>query len=297
MLLWICTRQRSLCHAAWVSCTDVRSQYIFDSNFENATYCHRLEKWDERGYAIAIPGLVEEKISRRFLDASYFAVSLGREDVILRAEKQNISSLRLVVGGGGASNVNEGVTERCKVLQGFERLAAKKLCQVSRVDRAKQCSTIVLRSSAMLMWGRPSEAPGRAETEVEYSAAPVENVRSLLKEVSTRNATVEDRDFQWWLGGAFKQGSNKPVFHALSQIDKDVYQRIDTRQSLHFVYDLVTPTTPFSEMKFTLDAGRSPMRDLPNEIFQEIYGLSKELRFKPAEKREVKPTDLWSILY
>ena len=68
---------------------------------------------------------MEEKISRRFLDASYFAVSLGREDVILRAEKQNISSLRLVVGGGGASNVNEGVTERCKVLQGFERYSRR----------------------------------------------------------------------------------------------------------------------------------------------------------------------------
>ena len=115
--------------------------------------------------------------------------------------------------------------------------------------------------------------------------------------MSARNANVEEREFQWWLGGAFRQGSSKPVFRALSQVDTDVYQRIDLRQSLHFVYDLVTPTTPFADLKFTLDAGRSPMRDLPNELFQEIYGLSKELRFKRAERREVKPTDLWSILY
>ena len=115
--------------------------------------------------------------------------------------------------------------------------------------------------------------------------------------MSARNANVEEREFQWWLGGAFRHGSSKPVFRALSQVDTDVYHRINSRQSLHFVYDLVTPTTPFSDLMFTLDAGRSPMRDLPNELFHEIYGLGKELRFKPAERREVKPTDLWSILY
>ena len=269
---------------------------IFDSNFEGNTYCHRLEKWDDRGYAIGVPGLIAEKISRRFLDASYFSVLSGREAIILRGEKQNISSLQLVVGGG-ASKVNEGVTERCRVLHGFERLAAKKLGRVSRVDGAKQCSPIVLNSSAMIVWGRPSKAPEPNDSDVEYSAAPVESVQSLLEEVSARNANVEEREFQWWLGGAFRQGSSKPVFRALSHVDTDVYHRIDTRQSLHFVYDLVTHTTPFAELKFTLDAGRSPMCDLPNELFQEIYGLSKELRFKSAERREVEPTDLWSILY
>ena len=76
---------------------------IFDSNFENATYCHRLEKWDARGYAIAIPGLVEEKISRRFLEASYFAVSFGHEVVILRGEKQNIGRWWCIKGQRGSN--------------------------------------------------------------------------------------------------------------------------------------------------------------------------------------------------
>ena len=96
---------------------------VFDSELETPTYCPRLEKWDGRGYAIALPGLVYEKISQRMRGAAFFTLPSG--DVILRADRPNVSSLQVSVGSG-PSTVSEAVTERCRVLAGFERLAAKK---------------------------------------------------------------------------------------------------------------------------------------------------------------------------
>ena len=150
------------------------------------------------------------------------------------------------------------------------------------------------------MWGLPSKTRGVEEEDCEYSSTPLESVRCLLSEVSRRNANDNDHqasEFEWWIGGAFRQSSKKPVFRALGQYDADVYNRIDLRANLNFVYDLVTASTSFSDLKFVLDAARCPMRDLPNELFKVTYGLTKELSFKLAEKRDVHPTDLWSVLY
>ena len=272
----------------------------FDSDLESSTYCYRLEKWNDRGFSIALPGCVPDKVSRRFRDASYFSLP-GPAVVLLRAEKQNISSLQLVVGGRQA-RVKEAVAERCRVLTKFERIAAKHFGRVSRIDDAQEkCFPIVLRTSAMIIWGLPSKAQVVEEEQdsSEYSTTPMESVQSLLKEVSKRNANDSEQasEFQWWLGGAFRQSSNKPVFRALCQVDADVYQRIDSRVSLHFVYDLVAAATSFNDLKFVLDAGRCPLRDIPSDVFKETYGIKKELSFKRAEKREAKPTDLWSVLY
>ena len=119
-------------------------------------------------------------------------------------------------------------------------LAAKHFGRVSRIDDAQEkCFPIVLRTTAMIIWGLPSKAQVVEEEHdsSEYSTTPMESVQSLLKEVSKRNANDSDQasEFQWWLGGAFRQSSNKPVFRALSQVDADVYQRIDSRVSFHFV--------------------------------------------------------------
>ena len=40
--------------------------------------------------------------------------------------------------------------------------------------------------------------------------------------------------------------------------------------------------TAFNDLKFTLSAGTSPLRNLPDELFEDTYGLSKTLSFKIA---------------
>ena len=268
---------------------------VFDSDAETATYCPRLEKWDKRGYAIALPGLIPEKISQRMRGATCFALPSG--DVILRADRPNVSSVQVSVGSG-PSTVSEAVTERCRVLVGFERLVAKKIGQTTSLAK-EQCTPIVFRQNVILVWGGGPSANDREEQE-EYSATPIEHVQSLLRNVSSRTADEEQAsEFQWWLGGAFCRSSKKPVVRALSQIDEDVYRRIASRSTLHVVYDLVDIGTAFNDLKFTLNASHSPLRDLPNELFENTYGLSKTLSFKMASKKRIaqSQTDLWSVLY
>ena len=91
--------------------------------------------------------------------------------------------------------------------------------------------------------------------------------------------------------------SSKPIYRAMEAVNKTVHQRIDAKKGLQFVYDLVPVTCRFQELGYTLDAGRSPMRDLANDLFYETYGLQKTLTFKAAEPRETAPSDLWTILY
>ena len=156
-----------------------------------------------------------------------------------------------------------------------------------------------LRQNVIRVWGGGPSANDREEQE-EYSATPIEHVQSLLRNVSSRTADEEQAsEFQWWLGGAFSRSSKKPVVRALSQIDEDVYRRIASRSTLHFVYDLVDIGTAFNDLKFNLNANHSPLRDLPDELFEDTYGLSKTLSFKMASKRRVaqSQTDLWSVLY
>ena len=203
---------------------------VFDSDAETATYCPRLEKWDKRGYAIALPGLIPEKISQQMRGARFFTLPSG--DVILREDRPNVSSVQVSVGSG-QSTVSEAVTERCRVLVGFERLVAKKIGQTTSLAK-EQCTPIVFRQNVILVWGGGSSANDREEQE-EYSATPIEHVQSLLRNVSSRTADEEQAsEFQWWLGGAFSRSSKKPVVRALSQIDEDVYRRIASRSTLHF---------------------------------------------------------------
>ena len=272
---------------------------VFDSDSETPTYCPRLEKWDGRGYAIALPGLVYEKISQRMRGSTFFTLPSG--DVILRADRPNVSSLQ-VSAGSGPSTVSEAVTERCRVLAGFERLVAKKIGKTTSLAK-EHCTPIVFRQNAILVWGGLAPiTQDHDEQEAEYSATPIENVQSLLRSVSARtadNGGEQGSEFQWWLGGAFCRSSKKPVVRALNQIDADVYRRIAARSTLHFVYDLVDIGTAFNDLKFTLNAGHSPLRDLPDELFEDTFGLSKTLSFRMASKKRVaqSQTDLWSVLY
>ena len=89
------------------------------------------------------------------------------------------------------------------------------------------------------------------------------------------------------------------MVRALNQIDADVYRRVASRSTLHFVYDLVDIGTAFNDLKFTLNASHAPLRDLPDELFEDTYGLSKTLSFKLATKKRVaqSTTDLWSVLH
>ena len=47
---------------------------IFDSRHLSKSYCERLEKYANRRFAVAVPGLEEASLSRRLLDAPYLFI-------------------------------------------------------------------------------------------------------------------------------------------------------------------------------------------------------------------------------
>ena len=91
--------------------------------------------------------------------------------------------------------------------------------------------------------------------------------------------------------------SKSPIYRAIEEVDRNISKRLESKEGLQFVYDLVNPNTPFQNLKFTMNAGKKPLWNLDEEKFLAVYGLSKRLTFKMAEQRETSPTDLWSILY
>ena len=48
---------------------------IFDSNHETVNYCHRLEKYDERGFQIALPGLVKQRVSQSIKEGVFYRLT------------------------------------------------------------------------------------------------------------------------------------------------------------------------------------------------------------------------------
>ena len=91
--------------------------------------------------------------------------------------------------------------------------------------------------------------------------------------------------------------SKTPIYRAIQALDMHIYRRLSSNEGLQFVYDLIHVPTPFQSLKFTIDAGRAPLRNLDDEQFALVYGLPKKLAFKRAETRETFPSDLWSVLY
>ena len=98
-------------------------------------------------------------------------------------------------------------------------------------------------------------------------------------------------------GGAVVKRSKSPIYRAIEAVDRNIYQRLAGKAGLQFVYDIVSPTTPFQKLRFTMNAGKKPLWNLDDENFLSVYGLQKKLTFKIAEPRETVSTDLWSILY
>ena len=164
------------------------------------------------------------------------------------------------------------------------------------VNVSKQGLTLVWASQAT----RQPQQHLPEEDPEEYSCTPLESVAALLADINARYTggdPMETDEFHWWLGGVVPKGSTKPIYRAIEAVDANVRLRLRHGSHVHFVYDLVPMTTALRDLRFVLDAGKQPLRNVADEVFRETYGLDKTLTFKSAEPREAKPSDIWSTLY
>ena len=79
---------------------------IFDSDLETVKYCHRLEKYDARGFQIALPGLVPQRVSRSIKEGVFYRLTTS--GVLLRQLPTP------------HYRVNENVIQHCKIINNFE---------------------------------------------------------------------------------------------------------------------------------------------------------------------------------
>ena len=176
---------------------------VWDSEREGTTYAQRMEKWDARGFSIALPGLSKEKVSRHIRDANYYALSCG---LLLRGDRPSVVALQATCQRD-AHRPKDTLAQRCTVLRGFERLAGQKFGKVSRIDsRNENCMpTHVTCKGLVLVW--TDQERHHQEEDSEYSCAPLESVGSLIQEIAARTPTIGDGEesceFQWWLGHLF----------------------------------------------------------------------------------------------
>ena len=94
---------------------------VWDSQREGAAYSHRMEKWDKRGFTIALPGLVKERVSRHVRDGNYYELTCG---MLLKADRPNVVAMQ-PAGPREEVRKKDTLVQRCAVLSGFERIWAK----------------------------------------------------------------------------------------------------------------------------------------------------------------------------
>jgi len=274
---------------------------IFDSTFDSATYVRRLQKYDDRGFAIGVPGFDLHRVSRRLLATPH--LFLEKYDLLLRPSLQpellgKDSHASLLTFHGRAREQRhqlDGTTvQLCEIVRGFECLVVTKYGRVRRSnagDGKPSCLPLRVEGSrCTVVWGQ--EAVEDAEG---YSASPYATARALLEDNAEHEAELSGGDFEWRKGGAMDKLTNKLLKHAFGAAQQSSATRLYTNSPLLYVYDLVSAKTPFADLKYVLDAGRDPLEACGSVSFMGRYGLDRVLSFRLAEPRVPQRQDLWSV--
>ena len=107
-----------------------------------------MEKWDLRGFTIALPGLVKERVSRHVRDGNYYELTCG---LLLKADRPNVVAMQ-TSGPREEVRKKDTMVQRCTVLTGVERIAARKFGKVSLIDsRNENCTPIHVTRNGLLL--------------------------------------------------------------------------------------------------------------------------------------------------
>ena len=116
----------------------------------------------------------------------------------------------------------------------------------------------------------------------------------LTRKVQTHTRHV---DFEWLSGGAMLKFSRSPLKEAIRHARSNVHAHLRNGTELQFVYDVLSVSTPFGEMRYIIDAGVSPLEDIADEAFRRSYGLDRTLCFRESAKRARVRSDWWGAAY
>ena len=195
---------------------------LADSAHDGPGYTRRLEKYEKRGWKIAVPGFEPNKLSSNITRDHIY---LEAYDVLLRPEtsvgdpKKDICLPLKAFDGNRMMTIEQKVSatalQTCRSLQGFERLCAmhygKLLVCHGAAKNAPRCSPVRVEAGKYtVLWnarGVFSQETEDSDDDDDYSASPQASVQRLLREhadheMHASSGTPQD-EFEWWTGPLF----------------------------------------------------------------------------------------------
>jgi len=311
---------------------------IADTAHVGPSYCRRLEKYAGRGFAIAVPGYLPARASKHLRNSEYillrkYDLLLKVEPRVPHKKKMEISvpqynGLRAELPEIVRLSVN--VTQKGSAIRNMARLVVLgrkngvravetpelQLCDSHNLHSAEDarmsgaCVPVGAgsRGEYLLLWGASVQETVESDMDNEgYEQTPLARVYDLLDkhfryELEMSDETPQNDDAMW-MGGAMHRlasamAKRDPCSVATQLATEHQACRIQSSESLLFVYDFCTCNSLFESLRFVRDAGRPPLNsNLDAEHFVKIYGLQAKLLFEPHRFREPATMDWWEGVY
>ena len=114
---------------------------FMDGRFASGSYCQRLEKYSQRGFAVAIPGYLPARVSNDILKGTY--AEYPDHDVLFKLGPKNHSvetvqithvNHSLIGSGASTERVSIAAKQTARAVQDIERLIARDRCQPLKLE-------------------------------------------------------------------------------------------------------------------------------------------------------------------
>ena len=270
------------------------------------------------GFAVAVPGLLTERISKHILNNKYIHIvkyglvlQLGgvlpsqQQELLQQAEKIQVHA-RVVQEAASVKSLarlivlDRGLARKVRTPRRWKcPKHSKECCQL----HAGTCAPISIGAGQYrLLWGiyHPCPPPPGDDEHVDgYDTTPLAEIYKILEEYHEQGEMADtSNDEGWYKGGVMNKISSSMKRDAPDGVRialKAHEARATTGNPLRFVWDVVGTDAKLDSMKYVLDAAREPLVDIPD--FEQVYGMPRYLTFVTKKQRTPIETNLFEGIY
>ncbi len=313
-----------------------RGVNMVDTTFASPCYWRRLEKYAERGFAVAVPGFLPERVSKEILQASY--VFITQYELLLKAGACETAKDKEVVFQGDpfasprmdTVKVNARTCQHATSVRGLARLIVfdRGLARVVNTPQRWLCerhSKIVCESTMLtgacvpiskgcsgeylLLWGVHEPVPkdvtdGKAAAECDggdqyYDTTPLANIYAVLDKASRQDALADPTpDDGWWRGGVMQR--------IASTMKRDTLEATKVALETHVARASTGNPLHFVWDMVSTDAKFGCLKYVLDAArpplcdrpdFEKVNGLPRRLRFEARKKRTPTEMDVFEGVY
>jgi len=284
---------------------------VIDTTRSSPTYFPRLEKYVQRGFAIACPGLVRENISKQLLRSSY-VYFLG-SDILLKTGSEHRTAhsktlpnpTKTSMSDPSTIRVHAAAVQKGRIVIGLPRILVLDM-GLARVVGPPGCFPLSLgQGDYEILWGvqekelRALPRTDALDPDAEPDYSPVlAHVFDALSQITDEDLLRAETEDGWCSGGvmkritaSLKRSSNQAYKAAKLSMDA----KLSRGERMLFLWDLISTEAPWSALRFVLDAQRAP--HYASCDFEKVYGVKRRLEFKRLQKKEAPSFNIWEGVY